>query len=225
MDEEVCFDTIGPACVPEFTVDTLENPTYLPHNALTSFLNPDRVKTTIRNEELFDEEQCERLVEYSIKNPCVFLTLAATNLIKKMPLLCLGDFADHNLPVRMDIQKKSVYSIYPVAVHQNSSPWKCFVYGRDKMSWKLGDLDQFVLKQWMFLAYCFKSFTCEDGIHHKQPLPYVRLSGTTAGGGHFGKVFKFGLLSEHITVSVENYLTLVRQIPNRSHLILSWTKS
>ncbi|ROV88658.1 hypothetical protein VMCG_10306 [Cytospora schulzeri] len=217
----VSFRSVDPECVEGFTVGTLANPTYLPQNAHNNFLHPGRVTETIRNETgLQKSPELEALVEYSRQNPWVFLTLAVTKLIKKMPLLLSGDFADSHLPVRMEHDKKTrLKKIYSVADRQNR-PWECFADGEDNMTWDWTELDLFVSKQWMFFAVFFEDTRFEYEIHHERPLPYVSLTDEAAAGGHFGKVFKVGLLPEylgpHITSSLGRYLP---QVSHDSRLI------
>lgn len=226
----VNFGSVYPACVKEFTVDTLDNPTYLPENAFSDFLHLDRVTKTIHKESHFksyNADELQGLVDYSIKNPRVFLTLAVTKLIRKMPILCSKCFADSDLPVRMADDKKTGWKkVYSMADPRNI-PLRCFVEGDDEMQqWDLTDLDHFVSKQWMFCAIIFKDTSLKSEINHMRPLPYVNVAATAAAGGHFGKVFKLGLLSEHITYSFERYFPQVRQIPNRLHYhVLSWTRA
>ena len=220
--------SINRACIQGFAVGILNNPRYLPQNKSKEFLLRDRVKKTIEGEGRFasyDADKLQSLVDYSIENPSIFLTLVMTKLIKKMPILLSGKFGDRHLPVRKEYDDKtdkmSVYSIYPSGGRQNS-PWECFVDGDDEMNeWDGTDLDSFVLHQWAFLTAVFEDKRFEYEIYYMQPLPYVNVAATTAARGHFGKVFKLGLLPEHCKVSFERDFPTVRQMPTHPHHVFS----
>lgn len=210
-------------CIEEFHIDTLHNPRYLPLNAFRDFLNRDRVTITLRSERYLgshSSQDMQKLVEYSTRNPLVFMTLAMTKLIRKMPLLCAGNFTDKALPVRREYSKETGLKVFSLEDHQNR-PWPCFLEGdHDTNSWDWADVDQFVSTQWTFYAVIFENDCFEYEIHRTRPLPYVNLPDTTSAGGHFGKVFKLGLRAEHVRSNFGRYFPRVRQIDIPSHNVL-----
>lgn len=210
--------SIGPECTNEFVVgNTLHNPSYLRQDAFGQFMPRDRVQATIRSHlgGFYNADIVRRLVEYSIQNPRVFLTLAVTKLIRKMPLLCSGNFADKDLPVGWHYDQWKVLRVYSVE-HAQARPWQCFVQGEDDMSsWDFADIKQFTLNQWLFLAVIFGNHGFKYDIQRDRPLPYVALSQGTAAGGNFGKVFKLGLQADHMRFISRRYLPVVRKDSNQ----------
>lgn len=205
--------SISHECTDEFVVEnTLHNPSYLRQDAFGKFVRRDRVEATIRTHlgGFYDADNLRKLVEYSIRNPRVFLTLSVTKLVRKMPLLCSGNFADKNLPVRWQYDERSVLRVYSVE-HDQNRPWQCFVQGEDEMSsWDFADVKQFVLNQWLFLAVIFRNNSLNYSIQRDRPLPYIALPQRTATGGNFGKVFKLGLQEDHMRFISRRYLPVVR---------------
>lgn len=205
--------SISHECTDEFVVEnTLHNPSYLRQDAFGKFVRRDRVEATIRTHlgGFYDADNLRKLVEYSVRNPRVFLTLSVTKLVRKMPLLCSGDFADKNLPVRWQYDERSVLRVYSVE-HDQNRPWQCFVQGEDEMSsWDFADVKQFVLNQWLFLAIIFRNDGLNYIIQRDRPLPYITLPQKTANGGNFGKVFKLGLQKDHMRFISRRYLPVVR---------------
>lgn len=215
----VSAGSINPHCVDALNMETMCNPRYLPQDERHDFLSPRRVTSTIRHHfQSLDTNEEKELVQYSIDNPWVFLTLAVTNRIKKMPLLRSGRFTDRHLPVQWESNKEAeggmiVYSVEDV----KKSPWRCFALGNDKnRNWDWTDVEVFVWKQWTFSAVIFGGNCFRYQIHQERPLPYVKLPGTIAKG-YFGKVFKLGLRAEHIRSNFGRYFPKVRQVPISSH--------
>lgn len=215
----VTAGSITMQCVEALDIDILHNPRYLPQDERSDFLNPRRVGVTIRHHfRSLDAKEENKLFHYSIKNPWVFLTLAVTKLIKKMPLLRSGHFTDRNLPVQWERNKEAeggmiVYSVADV----KKSPLRCFALGDDEnKNWDWPDIEMFVWKQWTFFAVVFEDNCFRHQIHHERPLPYVELP-QDMGRGYFGKVFKLGLRAEHIRSNFGRYFPQVRQMPISSH--------
>lgn len=205
-------DSISREFTNEFVESTLHNQSYLRQDAFSQFLRPDRVEATIRSHlgGFYNADNVRRLVEYSIRNPRVFLTLAVTKLIRKTPLLCRGNFTDNNLPVRLQYDEGHILRVYSVE-HDQNRPLQCFVQGADDMnSWDFADAKQFVLNQWLFLAVIFRNDSLKYDIQRDRPLPYFPLPGRTANGGNFGKVFKLGLQADNMRFISRRYLAMVR---------------
>lgn len=201
---------IGRSCIKRISINGFRNPNYLPKGAFHDFLDEGLVSRTIEKElrsQSYDARELRELVTYSIRNPRLFLTLAATDLISKMPLLYKGGFPDSALPVVSVEDDENNLTLYSVADGERKRPWKCFVEGDDGTNnWKHAQLEQFISKQWTFLAALFgHNNSLEYKIHHKRPLPYVQLSNEASGGGHFGRVFKFGLRQEHVSLIPDEY--------------------
>lgn len=206
--------SIGCQCTDAFAIqDTLHNPAYLRQDAFGQFMRPDRVGATIQAclGKLYNSDNVQRLVEYSIRNPRVFLTLSSMKLVKKIPLLYLGNFADNNLPIRLQWDDKRLpFQVYSVGDHQNL-PWQCFVQGEDEFrSWEYSEIAHFLRNQWLFLAVIFRHDGLNYTIHQDRPLPYINLPQRTANEGSFGKVFKLGLQADHMRFISRRYLPVVR---------------
>ncbi|KAJ4387278.1 hypothetical protein N0V93_007867 [Gnomoniopsis smithogilvyi] len=199
--ERVTSNSIYPKCIRDFQIVTLHNPSYLPKDEFDDFLQGDRIKATIQMERAFQSYRSKRkkdLIEYSRRNPKVFLTLAVTDLIKKMPLLFSEKFEDKDFPVRLELKEGSGPKVFSVSGTQHR-PWECFVLGDDEdHEWAWAELEHFVSKQWMFSAFTFDTRSFMAILLQDCPLPYFKLGGMAIGGGHFGKVFKLGLRAEHI---------------------------
>lgn len=205
--------SISHACTNEFVVEnTLHNPSYLRQDAFGQFLRRVRVEATIGKHlgAFYDADNVRRLVEYSLQNPRVFLTLAITKLIRKMPLLCSGSFADRDLPVRWQYDQWKVLRVCSIE-HDQNRPWQCFVQGEDDMSsWDFADVKQFALNQWLFLAVVFENYGFMYDIQRDRPLPYINLLPRTTARGNFGKVFKLGVQADHMRHISRRYLPVVR---------------
>lgn len=198
--EPVRAVSIDRMCVEEIRSDTFHNPSFLPRNAFPEFMDRGRVLVTIQRERCFASysvEEVQGLVEYSIQNPRVFLTLAVTNLVRKMPILLSAHFTDHDLPVRRVNVGKAFLEVSSVA-DPYKRPWQCFVASDDEMKgWDWDELDSFLWKQWTFLAVIFEESRFEYELHPNCPLPYVSVSRTAVDGDHHGTLFKVGLHIDH----------------------------
>lgn len=208
---DIYFETEKPV-----RIYTLDNPRYLPRNAFSALLDQDRVQATIEsNFRLKSPDEMRGLVQYSIRNPWVFLTLVMAKLVKKMPLLRSGKFTDGDLPVRSETSRETGVKVYSVE-HDQNRPWQCFGDGRDETNgWDWDDVDSFVSRQWTFFAVVLENNCFRYTIHRERPLPYVDLGVTTADGGHFGQVFKVGLRADHIKSNFGRYFPPVRKGSNK----------
>lgn len=221
MAAAVDSDAIGPRCIEEFDVDSLNNPTYLPQSEFSDFLQRNRVEETVRGNRHFGSyslDKVQRLIDYSTRNPKVFLTLAVSDLICKMPLLFSDNFRDFDLPIRRK-RDSNGFQVYSMADRHDERPWRCFIGN----GWSWCRMDIFLSNQWLFCAVIFEKNRFKYEVPQKCPLPYTKLEDAAAAGGHFGRVFKLQLREEHITSSFENYLPYhrkVRQIPFRTTILI-----
>lgn len=210
--------SINLMCTEEIHLEGFNNPSYLPLNAFSDLLDRERVTATIRNEshfKSFNEDEVQRLLEYSIRNPRVFLTLAATKLILKMPLLCSEGFADVHLPVDWKDNTETGWRVSTCSASDGQKfLGQCFVEGKDKTnSWDWDEMDRFMSKQWKFLAVTFEDDHFKYVIHQKRPLPFVVLPTAASDRGVFGGVIKLGLRAEHIKSNFGRHFPEVRNTP------------
>lgn len=198
--------------VPELYINTLHNPCYLPENPRRNCLQPTRIEATIESDEdlaSFTDKDKKELVEYSKNNPRLFLILAVSSLIRKLPLLLRGKFTEADLPVKMKWCKDK-FVVHSVS-DPKEFPWTCFEIEEGKKdtpkTWLSNDVTAFTTHQWAFSAAVLEPGRFDYEFHHKCPLPYVDLSnesdaespGNNHSEGHFATVFRLGLRADHIS--------------------------
>ncbi|KAK7699053.1 hypothetical protein SLS64_011967 [Diaporthe eres] len=176
-------------------VSGFENTPWLPRNLFHEFLDRNLVEKTIRDEG-FEERKIQKLVEYSCQHQRIFLTLAVTELIEKLSLLCSNEITDCDLPVRMETNSDGDFTLRSIEDPQNRK-LAGFAKGKSSNGWKLSEVEQFVSKQWTFLAAVFKNDSFIYTFQEDQPLPYLLFDGASKTG-HFSKVFKLGLHEDHV---------------------------
>lgn len=197
-------DSIGAWCIEKFNVATLSNPTYLPRGRFPDLREPGRVAATIRGDRHFDSyslDEVQRLIDYSLQNPKVFLTLAASELVCKIPILCSENFTDLHLPIRRQ-RNGTDFLVYSVAGRNGNHPWQCF----NNNHWSWAQLTSFLLHQWLFQAIIFEDDSFVYEVSRDCPLPYTELEDADVASGHFGRVFRLRLLAEHIMSNFGSYL-------------------
>lgn len=172
-----------------------ENPPWLPQNL---FPARDRVEAAIREEKCFQnqEQLIPRLVDYSCQNPRIFLTLAVTELLKKLILLC-PKIRDSHLPVDFRSNRDGDFTLRSIEDREHRALEGFTKKDKSHKGWKLTEVEQFVLQQWRFLAAVFRNDSFVYAFHKHRPLPYILLDGGV-GAGHFGKVVKLGLQEDYV---------------------------
>lgn len=204
--DAVDSDYICSHFIDELDIDGLRNPCYLPELIKRKCLQLPRIKATFNS---YIQKERDGLIDYSMSNETLFLILAASSLLEKMPVLRDGNFTDGDLPVKMNQGKKVVYS----ASDTTKSPWSCFEFGigsNARLSWETNDVKLFMMHQWAFSAEVIKPGRFDYVFHQDCPLPYVDLLDKAEGEsprentsrGHFGKVYKLGLHADHILPEV-----------------------
>lgn len=187
--------SINSRCI-EISVSEFENPSWLPRNLFPEFLDRDLVERTIRNEGCFEERLIPSLVEYSCQHKRIFLTLAVTELIEKLFLLYSNQITDRDLPVDVVTKKDGNFTLHSIEDRENRRLGG-FVKSKSSRGWKLPEVEQFVSKQWKFLAAVFHNDSFVYTFHRNRPLPYILLDGG-AKTGHFSKVTKLGLQEDYV---------------------------
>lgn len=187
--------SINARCI-EIDTSEFQNPSWLPENVFPEFLDRDLVERTIRDEECFEESEIQSLVEYSCRNPRVFLTLAVIEFIEKLFLLCSNKITDHDLPVRIEINRDGNFTLHSINDRENRQLGG-FVKDKSSRGWKLVEVEQFVSKQWKFLAAVFHNDSFVYTFHRNQPLPYILLDDGVKTG-YFSKVIKLGLQEDYV---------------------------
>src|SRR5207244_3131543 len=98
----------------------------------------------------------------------IFLTLvysASPRFLEKLEMLCNGNFADHNLPVR-----RARRQIFSCNSSTNQSAWRCF---DDQTTWPDADKDAFCRNQWTFLATKLEKRLFTYAVEKHRPLPFL----------------------------------------------------
>lgn len=209
---------INRSCMGEISISGFHNPKFLPKDAFGKRLDEGLVTATIQHHlgPLYpgSAENWRGFVGYSLHNPRLFLTLAASDLIAKMPLLRDGNFSDNDLPVNSLEDDERNMIIYSVSDVQRRRSWGCFVEDDDNTNgWTQPQLEQFIAKQWTFSVHIFGPSLFEPDIPCLKPLPYVLLSENSAAGeGHFGKVFKLGLREDHLIRRLDDHHHYMRRV-------------
>lgn len=204
--------------IPELYIDTLQNSCYLPKLLMRDCLQPARIKATIKSEEdllSYTDDDKDKLFKYAKHNPRLFLILAVSSLIKKLPRLLESKFTQADLPLN-SIYRKGRLVVYS-ASDPKKTPWTCFEIEKGKKdtrtTWLINDVNAFITHQWAFSAAVLEPGRFDYKFHHKCPLPYVDLSDESDtespennhNEGHFGTVYKLGLRADHIS-SVSDWL-------------------
>lgn len=178
-------------------VSGFENTPWLPRNLFHTFLDQHLVEEKMKDEDCFNESIIPKLVAYSCKNKRIFLTLAVTELVKKLFLLYSNGITDRDLPVRMETNKDGDFTIHSIDDRENRGLGGFVKNKSPSKGWRLSEVEQFVLKQWTFLAAVFQNDSFIYTFHKDRPLPYLLFDGGSKTG-HFSKVFKLGLHEDYV---------------------------
>ncbi|RSL56407.1 hypothetical protein CEP54_008830 [Fusarium duplospermum] len=129
----------------------------------------------------------------------VFLTLIYSDAIEYIRDLQEANFTDGDLPVRKRRSRTAPgkTSIYRSRVNDTSPYTKTSLSGFQK--WTEVKLDNFLHKQWIFLAPVLAEHKFAHVFHLSSPLPYVPTEGSdrSSEAGYFGAVKKRGLHNGH----------------------------
>ncbi|WAO87250.1 Protein kinase domain-containing protein [Fusarium falciforme] len=192
--------------------------TFVPQDNIQSLTERDKVELTL-NEELTKPEDILALTEYVVgKAKKVFLLLIYSDTIKYIRDLQTTGFTDEDLPVIMrESEDGSSVSVHRWRAHDTSTyaerqSLTCF------SSWTEPELEDFLEKQWIFLAPVFARNKFAHVLYSRSPLPYMRTQGsdTSSGEGHFGTIRKRGLHNGH-----HKYQSLIKDEGTGRHIAVA----
>lgn len=173
---------------------------FVPDNDIRSLTKRDRVELTLKNG-LVDPQDVLKLTEYvSEKAKKVFLLLIYCDAIKYIKDLQGGDFRDDDLPLLWKpSQGDSGVSMHRWLINNDASTdaeeqiLPCF------RAWPESKLEDFIEKQWIFLAPVFTRDKFDYVFYPSSRLPYLSTHdpGKSSGEGNFGTIRKCGLHNGH----------------------------
>lgn len=167
---------------------------FLSRNIIRSMVTTENVKSTL-NHKLKQPNDIQTLTDYVItKARHVFLALIFSGNLKRIRDLQQHHFTDHDLPVISEPQGSRDHGKKPLQIHTIHRPgqnWRCF------SEWKLRKLDDFINRQWAFLAPQFRRNQFNYSFHQLCPLPFVPLEGSNTSEGYFGLVRQVGVAAGH----------------------------
>ncbi|RSL50901.1 hypothetical protein CEP53_008631 [Fusarium sp. AF-6] len=184
---------------------------FLPRDHISLLTDRNKVELTLK-EKLTNPEDVVKLTEYVVGNAKkVFLLLIYSDTIKYIGDLQKAAFTDDDLPV-IDTQSEDGDGVSIHRWHVNDTndtndtkrEEQALTYVGEQVltcfkGWRESELEDFVEKQWIFLAPVFPSDKFDHVFHDMCRLPYVSAqgSGKYSGQGHFGTIRRCGLYKEH----------------------------